>query len=176
MMVLIVMILIIVVFILTRNLLKMSREIRELKEKIESKAIKMFEDWKKSEWELQRKILEANLKREYEVKFQEWKMEEEKRIREDAINKSRSVIMGQVTEHLGPFFPEFRYNPKDARFIGTPVDFVVFDGLSEGNLRRIVFVEVKTGKTGNLSTRERQVRDVVERREVYWEKLHYRGE
>ncbi|MCD6551863.1 MAG: Holliday junction resolvase [Thermotoga sp.] len=176
MMVLIVVILIIVVFILTRNLLKMSREIRELKEKIESKAIKMFEDWKKSEWELQRKILEANLKREYEVKFQEWKMEEEKRIREDAINKSRSVIMGQVTEHLGPFFPEFRYNPKDARFIGTPVDFVVFDGLSEGNLRRIVFVEVKTGKTGNLSTRERQVRDVVERREVYWEKLHYRGE
>ncbi|WP_296906635.1 Holliday junction resolvase-like protein [Thermotoga sp.] len=175
-MVLIVVILIIVVFILTRNLLKMSREIRELKEKIESKAIKMFEDWKKSEWELQRKILEANLKREYEVKFQEWKMEEEKRIREDAINKSRSVIMGQVTEHLGPFFPEFRYNPKDARFIGTPVDFVVFDGLSEGNLRRIVFVEVKTGKTGNLSTRERQVRDVVERREVYWEKLHYRGE
>ncbi|AAD35730.1 MULTISPECIES: Holliday junction resolvase-like protein [Thermotoga] len=174
--VLIIVILIIVVFILTRNLLKMSREIQELRGKIESNAMKMFEEWKKSEWELQRRVLEANLKREYEVKFQEWKMEEEKRIREDAINKSKSVIMGQVTEHLIPFFPEFRYNPKDARFIGTPVDFVVFDGLSEGNLRRIVFVEVKTGKTGNLNTRERQVRDVVEKREVYWEKLHYRGE
>jgi len=174
--VLIIVILIIVVFILTRNLLKMSREIQELRGKIESNAMKMFEEWKKSEWELQRRVLEANLKREYEVKFQEWKMEEEKRIREDAINKSKSVIMGQVTEHLIPFFPEFRYNPKDARFIGTPVDFVVFDGLSEGNLRRIVFVEVKTGKTGNLNTKERQVRDVVEKREVYWEKLHYRGE
>ena len=174
--VLIIVILIIVVFILTRNLLTMSREIQELRGKIESNAMKMFEEWKKSEWELQRRVLEANLKREYEVKFQEWKMEEEKRIREDAINKSKSVIMGQVTEHLIPFFPEFRYNPKDARFIGTPVDFVVFDGLSEGNLRRIVFVEVKTGKTGNLNTRERQVRDVVEKREVYWEKLHYRGE
>ncbi|PLV56767.1 Holliday junction resolvase-like protein [Thermotoga sp. SG1] len=174
--VLIIVILIIVVFILTRNLLKMSREIQELRGKIESNAMKMFEEWKKSEWELQRRVLEANLKREYEVKFQEWKMEEERRIREDAISKSKSVIMGQVTEHLIPFFPEFRYNPKDARFIGTPVDFVVFDGLSEGNLRRIVFVEVKTGKTGNLNTRERQVRDVVEKREVYWEKLHYRGE
>ncbi|AJG40146.1 Holliday junction resolvase [Thermotoga sp. RQ7] len=176
MMIVIIVILVIVVFILARNLLKMSREIQELKGTAESRAMKMFEDWKKNEWELQRKVLEANLKREYEVKFQEWKMEEEKRIREDAINKSKSVIMGQVTEHLIPFFPEFRYNPKDARFIGTPVDFVVFDGLSEGNLRRIVFVEVKTGKTGNLNTRERQVRDVVEKREVYWEKLHYRGE
>lgn len=176
MMIVIIVILVIVVFILARNLLKMSREIQELKGTAESRAMKMFEDWKKNEWELQRKVLETSLKREYEVKFQEWKMEEEKRIREDAINKSKSVIMGQVTEHLIPFFPEFRYNPKDARFIGTPVDFVVFDGLSEGNVKKIVFVEVKTGKTGNLSTRERQVRDVVEKREVYWEKLHYRGE
>jgi predicted Holliday junction resolvase-like endonuclease len=84
--------------------------------------------------------------------------------------------MGQVTEHLIPYFPDFKYNPKDARFIGTPVDFVVFNGLSEGNVKKIVFVEVKTGKTGNLTTRERQVRDVVERKEVYWEKLHYQEE
>ncbi|ACB08641.1 MULTISPECIES: Holliday junction resolvase-like protein [Thermotoga] len=176
MMIVIIVILVIVVFILARNLLKMSREIQELKGTAESRAMKMFEDWKKNEWELQRKVLEANLKREYEVRFQEWKLAEEKKIREDAINKSRSVIMGQVTEHLIPYFPDFKYNSKDARFIGTPVDFVVFDGLSEGNVKKIVFVEVKTGKTGNLSTRERQVRDVVERKEVYWEKLHYQGE
>jgi predicted Holliday junction resolvase-like endonuclease len=169
-------ILVIVVFILARNLLKMSREIQELKGTVESKAMKMFEDWKKNEWELQRKVLETSLKREYEVRFQEWKLAEEKKIREDAINKSRSVIMGQVTEHLIPYFPDFKYNPKDARFIGTPVDFVVFNGLSEGNVKKIVFVEVKTGKTGNLTTRERQVRDVVERKEVYWEKLHYQEE
>ncbi|WP_235280356.1 Holliday junction resolvase-like protein [Thermotoga sp. Mc24] len=43
-------------------------------------------------------------------------MKEEKRIRKDAIDKSKSVIMGPVTEHLIPFFPEFRYNPKDTRF------------------------------------------------------------
>jgi len=34
-------------------------------------------------------------------------------------------------------------NPKDARFLGTPLDFIVFDGLDEGEVRRIVFVEVR---------------------------------
>ncbi|WP_241241256.1 Holliday junction resolvase-like protein [Thermotoga sp. 38H-to] len=135
--------------------------------KIESNAIKMFKKWKKSKRKHQRRVLEADLKREYEVKSQEWKMKEEKRIRKDAIDKSKSVIMGPIPEHLIPFFPEFRYNPKDTRFtrfIGTPEDFVVFGGLSEGNVKKIVFVEVKTGKTGNLTTRERQVRDMVERK------------
>ncbi|WP_235280355.1 Holliday junction resolvase-like protein [Thermotoga sp. Mc24] len=41
---------------------------------------------------------------------------------------------------------------------------MVFGGLGEGNVKKIVFVEVKTGKTGNLTTRERQVRDMVERK------------
>ncbi|PLV59523.1 Holliday junction resolvase [Thermotoga sp. KOL6] len=155
-------------------LFKTSRELQRMREEMNNRAMKLFEEWKKKEMEIQKKILEVGLRSEYEAKFQKWKLEEEKRIRNDAVNKSKSVIMGQVTEHLIPYLPEFKYNPKDARFIGTPVDFVVFDGLSEGNLRRIVFVEVKTGKTGNLSTRERQVRDIVERKEVYWEKLHRR--
>ncbi|HXL10861.1 MAG TPA: Holliday junction resolvase-like protein, partial [Gemmatimonadales bacterium] len=60
--------------------------------------------------------------------------------------------------------------PKDARFLGTPVDLVVFDGLDEGQLRRVVFIEVKTGE-GALSVRERQVRDAVQARQVDWIEL-----
>ena len=26
-----------------------------------------------------------------------------------------------MTEHLVPFFPGFKYNPKDVRFVGTPI-------------------------------------------------------
>jgi predicted Holliday junction resolvase-like endonuclease len=78
-----------------------------------------------------------------------------------------------VTEHLIPFFPGFRYNSKDARFLGTPVDIVVFDGLSEGRLRQIVFIEVKTGNNANLSTRERQIRQCVRNRRVAYKLIHH---
>lgn len=84
--------------------------------------------------------------------------------RRDALARSRNVVSGKVQEHLVPFFPEFLelFNPRDARFLGSPIDFVVFAGLDEGDeCRDVVLVEVKTGKSG-LSKRERQVRDAVE--------------
>ncbi len=84
--------------------------------------------------------------------------------RRDALARSRNVVSGKVQEHLVPFFPEFLelFNPRDARFLGSPIDFVVFAGLDEGEeCRDVVLVEVKTGKSA-LSKRERQVREAVE--------------
>ena len=48
--------------------------------------------------------------------------------RKDALDKSRSVMRGQATEHLAPFIIEGT-NPKDYRFMGNPVDYVLFEGL-----------------------------------------------
>jgi predicted Holliday junction resolvase-like endonuclease len=92
--------------------------------------------------------------------------------RRDSIDKSRSVVSGKVQEHLAPLFPEFlsQFNPKDARFLGTPLDFIVFDGLDEGEVRRIVFVEVKTGRASLLS-RERRCRDAIEAGRVEYQLL-----
>ena len=105
-------------------------------------------------------------------KLQQWKSENERAIRADAIERSGSVTLGKVTEHFAPYFSEFlsKYNPRDARFLGTPIDLVVFDGLDEGNLGKIVFVEVKTGAS-SLNQRERQVRAVVKAKEVYWDEI-----
>src|SRR5690242_2884205 len=72
--------------------------------------------------------------------------------RRSAIQQSRAVSRGQMYEQFVPHLPDFEFNPKDARFLGQPVDFVVFDGLDDGDLRRIVFVEVKTGDS-KLTTR-----------------------
>jgi predicted Holliday junction resolvase-like endonuclease len=66
--------------------------------------------------------------------------------------------------------PDFRFNPKDAQFLGRPVDFVVFDGLDEGQLRRIVFVEVKTGQS-RLTARERLVRDAIRDGRIEWTEI-----
>jgi predicted Holliday junction resolvase-like endonuclease len=86
----------------------------------------------------------------------------EARIREDALRRSQSVVAGKATEHLAPLLPGFDFDPRDARFLGSPIDFIVFDGLSEGELHEIVFVEVKTGPEAVLSNRERRVRDAVD--------------
>lgn len=93
-----------------------------------------------------------------------------RRTRREAVDHSRAVTRGQIYEQLVPYLPEFQFNPKDAHFLGRPVDFVVFDGLDEGELRRIVFVEVKTGAS-NLTTRERRVRDAIRRGRVEWAEI-----
>lgn len=102
--------------------------------------------------------------------FLVWKGRYSAAIREDAVQRSLAVTAGKVHEQLIPYLPEFGFNPKDARFLGSPVDLVVFDGLAEGRVRRVVFLEVKTGGSP-LTSRERQVRAVVEAREVEWAEL-----
>lgn len=93
-----------------------------------------------------------------------------RRVRKDAVSQSRAVTRGQIYEQLVPYLPDFEFNPKDAQFLGRPVDFVVFDGLDEGEVRRVVFVEVKTGGS-TLTTRERRVRDAVRAGRVEWKEL-----
>lgn len=115
-------------------------------------------------------VLAAGLYFTFRLRFERWKQEHSRELRRDAVQRSQAVTMGKVCEHLIPYLPDFRWNPKDARFVGSPFDFLVFDGLSEGSLRKIVFVEVKTGSS-TMSTRERQIRDAVLARKVEWQQL-----
>lgn len=91
---------------------------------------------------------------------------DKKKLRKDAVKRSKAVINGQVAEQMAPFLPDFPANPSDARFIGKPVDFIVFSGLSENEkIDEILFVEVKTGKS-LLSEREKEVKKAIEQRKV----------
>jgi predicted Holliday junction resolvase-like endonuclease len=90
----------------------------------------------------------------------------EARIRDDALSRSHSAVAGKATEHLAPLLPGFDFDPRDARFLGSPIDFVVFDGLSEGEVREVVFIEIKTGPMAALTSRERRVREAVDGRRV----------
>ena len=49
------------------------------------------------------------------------------------------------SEQVAPFFANFRKDLKasEARFIGKPIDFLVFKGMDEQNISEVVFVEVK---------------------------------
>lgn len=96
-----------------------------------------------------------------------WKIRYTRGVRRDASRRSAAVTAGLVYEQLVPWLPGFKFDPRDARFLGSPVDFVVFDGLSAGTVRRVVFVEMKTGRS-DLSTRERRVRDAIVAGRVEW--------
>jgi predicted Holliday junction resolvase-like endonuclease len=99
-----------------------------------------------------------------------WRFRYTRVVRRDAVERSRAVTAGKVYEQLVPYLPEFDYNPRDVRFIGSPVDLIVFDGLDEGTVHEVVFVEVKTGGS-QLSPRERAVREAIEGGRVGWRLL-----
>ena len=109
------------------------------------------------------------------VYFLLWRTRYVRLARQDAVIRSQAVTAGKIQEQLVPFLPGFSFNPKDARFLGSPVDLVVFDGLDAGNLRRIVFLEVKTGGA-TLTPRERQVRSVIAENRVEWRELRFPGQ
>lgn len=96
--------------------------------------------------------------------------------RHESVNRSRSVVSGRVQEHMAPLCPEFfqQFNPTDARFLGTPIDFIVFDGLDEGEVQQVCFVEVKTSRSG-LSSRERRVREAIEAGRVTFQVMRFPG-
>ncbi len=127
---------------------------------LQSEKLKLASEQEKSNLRLEVQALQSSFDAKLQLKFDQWKQANEKDIRTDAAKRSRAVNIGKVSERFAPFFDQFRYNPDDAHFIGMPVDFIIFDGLHEGSLRQIVFLEVKTG-AANLTPRQRNIQSAV---------------
>ena len=87
--------------------------------------------------------------------------------RDDAVRRSRAVLGGLAAEQAAPYLPGFPADPGDARFLGKPVDFVVFVGASQGEVREVLFVEVKSGSAAP-SRVERSLRDAVRAGRIRW--------
>ncbi len=88
-------------------------------------------------------------------------------LRQEAVSKSRAVLSGQFSEQLAPYLPDFPFSPTEARFIGKPVDFIVFRGMDSREIESVVFVEVKSGSS-TLSKPQRQLKEAVENGRVSW--------
>ncbi len=90
---------------------------------------------------------------------------QESSIREDAIKRSKSILAGQFIEVIAPFFPNFPYNPKDLKFLGSPIDYIVFDGLTNGKLKEVIFLEIKSGKS-KLNDNEKQLKNIIDKKAI----------
>ncbi len=83
-----------------------------------------------------------------------------KKARNNSIKQSKSVILGGVYEKILPFLPKFPYKPKDMVFVWKGTDYIIFDGLSEWRLKKIIFMEVKSGRS-QLNKNEKQIKNVI---------------
>ena len=84
-----------------------------------------------------------------------------------AVEGSRRALAGRTAEQWAPYLEGFPGRPTEARFLGAPIDYVVFRGLSSGEIEEIVFVEVKSGR-GSLTSVERSLRDCVADGRLAW--------
>ncbi len=137
---------------------------------IRTQAKRQYLAWREKDFESLRAEQMQVARREANTQLLTWKMENEAWIRQDAIARSHAVNIGKITEHLLPYMSIFPYNPKDVRFVGSPIDLIVFDGIDEGEVREILFLEVKTGSS-SLNTRQRQIRDAILAGRVRWIEL-----
>jgi predicted Holliday junction resolvase-like endonuclease len=83
-----------------------------------------------------------------------------------ALEGQRVGIKGKVAENIAPLLPDFQQqfpdlNIADARFIGEPIDYLFFEGMSEGRINKITFLEVKSGKHPRLNDHENSLKEVV---------------
>lgn len=96
------------------------------------------------------------------------------KFRKSSSQSQRATLRGQMAERVASLFPQFTWNPSDAHFLGQPIDYVIFNGLSEardeGSQKpiEIVFVEAKSGSM-TLSPVEKLVQDAVQAKRVRYE-------
>ena len=78
---------------------------------------------------------------------------------------TRATNVGNFLELALPTAKDFKWIVPDSKFLGKPIDLLVFNGLSKGKVESLSFVEVKTGKA-TLSKNEKSIRDALEDHKV----------
>ncbi|MBP9779051.1 hypothetical protein KBD33_00340 [Candidatus Gracilibacteria bacterium] len=90
---------------------------------------------------------------------------EGKNMRKATLKGSRNQILGEVYEKVLPALPNFPYAPKDMVFIGKGCDYIIFDGLTEGQLREIIFLELKSGRAV-MTYNEKAIQAIIDKKRV----------
>ena len=98
----------------------------------------------------------------------EWESDKLEAIVKTRLKQSRAVIGGLVSEQIAPLLPDFPFDPGDCRFIGKPVDFIVFKGMNKQDISEVIFLEIKSGASKNLNEQEKRLMEAVKAGRVRW--------
>jgi predicted Holliday junction resolvase-like endonuclease len=97
-----------------------------------------------------------------------------KKLRERGTTKSeigaQSVNIGKILERLAPTLGSFRFNHNDCRSLFDPIDYIIFNGLSEkGTVDKLFFVDIKTGNK-RLDPKQKEIKTVILNNKVTFKK------
>ncbi|MCU4413803.1 endonuclease [Acinetobacter sp. WU_MDCI_Axc73] len=122
----------------------------------------------------------GRIRAEYEQYIAELQLEHQQilaQAQKRSVNTSRAVLKGKMAEQLAPIMPEFRYLPSDAKFLGDPVDYVVFDGYTdfrdgEGRAEdiEVILMDIKSGGA-RLTKGQQAIAQAVQEGRVRFETL-----
>lgn len=135
-------------------------------------------------FEQQKEQLESTLRQQMKSEYDKYVAENETKVqqrieeaRKESVDRSRTSLKGKIAEQMAPILPEFiaNYEPADARFIGSPIDYIIFKNMSKNSSElkeplEIVILEVKSGNS-TLTKIEKAVKDAVDNRRVRFEAL-----
>ncbi|MEB6667244.1 MULTISPECIES: Holliday junction resolvase-like protein [Acinetobacter] len=117
---------------------------------------------------------------EYEKYIAELELEHKQALldaQKRSVNTSRAVLKGKMAEQFAPILPEFQYLPSDAKFLGDPVDYVVFDGYTDfrdgdgaAEDIEVILLDIKSGGA-RLSKGQQAIAQAVREGRIRFETL-----
>jgi len=100
-----------------------------------------------------------------EEKFEE----KEKKIRDLAVEKGRNEAKKIVNNVVLPIFRKLKLNPFDVKPILNPIDFLVFDGMTdEDKIKNIIFLS-KISKIESLNQIRKQIKKIIVDKNYIWQ-------
>ena len=122
----------------------------------------------------------GRIQAEYEKYIAELELEHKQALldaQKRSVNTSRAVLKGKMAEQFAPILPEFQYLPSDAKFLGDPLDYVVFDGYSnfrdgDGDAEdiEVILLDIKSGGA-RLSKGQQAIAQAIREGRVRFETL-----
>jgi len=103
--------------------------------------------------------IQKQLKEQLKDRLEELK-KRKKLATEKAQITTKAVNVGKNLEKVLPTMADFKWELPDSRFLGDPIDLIIFNGLSINNVKSINFIEVKSGNA-RLNEHQKSIRDAI---------------
>lgn len=93
--------------------------------------------------------------------------EEESKIRDDAKKRGRLKVPKLISKSLDKNFVNLNLNPYDVKAVLHPIDFVVFDGMNDGQVKNVTLLSSKTKNT-NLKNIHAEISKAITNKAYDW--------
>jgi len=113
------------------------------------------------------------IKNQYEAMFKSDLEQLQRRIHsatDKAETSAITVNIGKNFERIIPIMKDFRWNLSDSRFLGDPIDLIIFNGLANRDIDSITFIELKSGNS-RLSSRQKSIKDAINDNKVTYKEF-----